>query len=499
MNIKTFKVKFEEGFYLRVRNHINTILKFETTELLSLGLFLHLPIKVSVEKVKVLPKKSFSSKSDDLVSFLQYFSAYTMIEDSKEVDFFVNFLFLYRNQQDLDYLYNALESQTIREFLAFAYLHELQHILRRHTAKSTQSIYRGVVDGYLKKHNKKIENIDEFINVALDFAINYPLLRLMGDVAFRDTILYNRYYDHVNMSELNILKDLLDSLDGIDITQTQKQSSKIENFTTTIKREEVYEDKNIDITLSNHRAKKDKIYSDSIQKDSMIEEEVLNLANTLAEFIGQKSRGRKSQEVLTELGGTIRVKSDWVKEIINSLLTITRDITHQYLSTWSSLKSQYRKIGLFPNKRFIRKSSFVYASIDQSGSMSSDELRKINYILTVVAKKVNYLHIIIHDSTIVKTYTFGNKNGGEQTIKLDKMLYNRYAQGGTSHSEVFEYLDNNIATKEIAQSVYLSFSDNYSDIEKIYKEYRVIQRIKKFWVTTDKTLKVRGRHVVIRG
>jgi hypothetical protein len=421
-----------------------------------------------------------------------------MIEDSNEVDFFVNFLFLYRDQQDLEYLYNALESPTIREFLAFAYLHELQHILRRHTAKSTQSIYRGVVDGYLKKHNKNIENIDEFINVAPDFAINYPLLRLMGDVAFQDTILYNRYYDHVNMSELNILKDLLDSLDDIDITQTQKKSSKIENFTTTIKREEVYRDKNIDITLSTHRAKKEKIYSDSIQKDSMIEEVVLNLANTLVEFIGQKQRARKSQEVLTQLGGTIKVKSDWVKEIINSLLTITRDITHQYISTWSSLKSQYRKIGLFPNKKFIRKSTFVYASIDQSGSMSSDELRKINYILTIVAKKVNYLHIIIHDSTIVKTYIFGNKSSGEQIIKLDKMLYNRYTHGGTSHSEVFEYLDNNIARKEITQSVYLSFSDNYSDIEKIYKEYRVIERIKKFWVTTDKTINVRGRHIVIR-
>jgi hypothetical protein len=58
------KTKFEEGFYLRVRNNINTILNFNTTELLSLGLFLHLPIKISVEKVRDVIKKYHSIKSD---------------------------------------------------------------------------------------------------------------------------------------------------------------------------------------------------------------------------------------------------------------------------------------------------------------------------------------------------------------------------------------------------------------------------------------------------
>ena len=498
MTTKIFKARFEEEFYLRVRNRINTTLQFPSTDLISLGLFLHLPIKISLEKVTNIPQKSFSSGNETLVSFLQYFSAYTIVDSTKEIDIFVNFLFLYRNQKDLEYLYNSLESHTIREFLAFAYLHELQHILRRHTAKSTNSIYRGVVDSYLKKHNKRVENIDEFINIALDFAINYPLLGLMGEVKFKSVILYNRYYDISNMSELTIIKDLLDNLDNIDITQTQKKSSKIESFTTTIHRDEVYQDKSMDITVSTHRAKKDKLYSDNIQTDITIEDEISNLANILAEFITQRQRATKSQEVLQKLGGTIQVKSDWVKEILNSILAITRDITHQYISTWSSLKNQYRKIGLFPNKKFIQNRTLVYASIDQSGSMSNEELRRINYILTIIAKKVSYLHIIIHDSNIVKLFEFGKQSDSSYNIKLDKMLYNRYSKGGTSHSEVFEYLDKHIKSKEIPQSIYISFSDNYSDIEEIYNSYKVIRKIRKFWVTTGKSMNIAGRHILMR-
>ncbi len=491
MRANIFKIKFEEEFYLRVRNDINTSLQFQTDDLLSLGLFLHLPIKVSLEKVKNLPQKKFSSQDKTLVSFLQYFSAYTIVEESREVNFFVNFLFLYRNQKDLDYLYNSLESATIREFLAFSYLHELQHILRRHTTKSTQSIYRGVVESYISKHNKKLDNIDEFINMALDFAINYSLFEIIGDIKFKSIILYNRHYSHTRMSELSILKDLLDSLDDIEITQTQKESSKIENFTTTIKKER-------EITVSNHRSKKDKLYSGDIQSDITIEEEILNLANLLTQFISDKQRGKQSKQVLDRLGGTIKVKSDWVKEILASLFIITRDITHQYISTWSSIKNQYRKIGLFPNKKFIKKTALVYASVDQSGSMSDYELRKINYLLTQVAKRVGYLQIIIHDSKIVKTFEFGKKSDNSYNIKLDKMLYNRYSFGGTSHKDVFEYLDKQIPQSEIANSIYISFSDNYSDIKEVYGNYRVIQKIRKFWVTTDKDIDVKGRKVLMR-
>jgi len=130
--------------------------------------------------------------------------------------------------------------------------------------------------------------------------------------------------------------------------------------------------------------------------------------------------------------------------------------------------------------------------------MSDYELRKINYLLTQVAKRVGYLQIIIHDSKIVKTFEFGKKSDNSYNIKLDKMLYNRYSFGGTSHKDVFEYLDKQIPQSEIANSIYISFSDNYSDIKKVYGDYRVIQKIRKFWVTTDKDIDVKGRKVLMR-
>ena len=72
--------------------------------------------------------------------------------------------------------------------------------------------------------------------------------------------------------------------------------------------------------------------------------------------------------------------------------------------------------------------------------------------------------------------------------KLDKMLYNRYSFGGTSHKDVFEYLDKQIPQSEIANSIYISFSDNYSDIKKVYGNYRVIQKIGSFGLLRTRIL-----------
>jgi len=47
---------------------------------------------------------------------------------------------------------------------------------------------------------------------------------------------------HKRMSEMSILKELLDSLDNIKITQTQRQNSKIENFQSSITIKNRYSD-----------------------------------------------------------------------------------------------------------------------------------------------------------------------------------------------------------------------------------------------------------------
>ncbi|MBL0709369.1 MAG: hypothetical protein JJW00_09990, partial [Sulfurimonas sp.] len=50
------------------------------------------------------------------------------------------------------------------------------------------------------------------------------------------------------------------------------------------------------------------------------------------------------------------------------------------------------------------------------------------------------------------------------------------------------------------ESIYISFSDNDSDIEEYYFEYKIIRKIRKFWITTEYKLneKIQGKQVVMR-
>lgn len=517
MSIKTEKSfinRFEEAFYLRVRDDINKTLKFNQTDLTSLGLFLHLPLKVSLVKVKTkLTSDALESHFDEakavvsknptinqsLKDFLKYFSAYVVIESesSYKIDYFVNFSFLYNSDEDLEYFIKSLDNSIIRKFLAFSYIHELQHILRRHNTKSTISIYQTIVESYLRKHNKSIDNIYEFINIAFDYAINYSIFDLIDDKDFieilKEHILYDKYYHNSQFTELTILKELLDKLDEIkieskELNTTSKQKKTI---STTILLD------NIEITKHKEKSKTDDTIDD-IEIEIKLDSQINNLSYILVKFINEKSKGSNSQETFKNLGGLKKVKSDWIKELINRIFIITRDITHQYYSTWSSLKNQYRRIGLFPNKKFLKKTVFIYVSIDQSGSMSDNELRKINYLLTVIAKRVGYLHIMIHDSSIVKIFELGQKSDNNSKIDLDDIINKRYSSGGTSHKPIFQYLDDNIKKIDVPQSIYISFSDNDSDIEENYLNYRVIQKIKKFWVTTEREVKVLGKNILMR-
>jgi len=497
MTTKQFKIAIEEKFYLQLKNSITKLLNFKENDFTSFGLFLHLPIKVSINKVKEIPEKEFSSKNYNLVSFLKYFSGYSKMEDNK---FVINFSFLYNTKDDLEFINNSFELKVVKQYLIFTYLKELQHILRRHYSQSTISIHKLIVDKYINKTDKDISNIDKYIELAFDYAVTYPLIDLMQNSTFKDDLLdvvfYNKNYADNQMSEISILKELLKDSDNIDIEQTKNSNTKIENSIISHK----------NTTISKHKIKEDNLTNldnqniENIENNNAIENEVLNLANILTTFIQEKQKGCNTQDILTKLGGVIKIKSDWVKEILNSLLSITRDITHQYTSSWSSLKNQYRKIGLFPKKNYLRKTTYLYISIDQSGSMSDIELRKINYLLTIIAKKVSYLHLIIHDYSIVKTFQFGNKSNLKYNIKLNDIIYNRYTNGGTSHSMIFKYLDDNINNGDINQSIYISFSDNISDIETCYFKFKQIKIIKKFWVSTNQKLpsNIRGKQILMR-
>ena len=90
--------------------------------------------------------------------------------------------------------------------------------------------------------------------------------------------------------------------------------------------------------------------------------------------------------------------------------------------------------------------------------------------------------MIFHDTEIAHVEHFEGNYSYKSVIKAAKK---RHCGGGTSHKKVFEWLDNNVKNKDIKRKVYVSFSDNYSDIEEIYSNYKIIKKISKIWLNSD--------------
>jgi predicted metal-dependent peptidase len=160
--------------------------------------------------------------------------------------------------------------------------------------------------------------------------------------------------------------------------------------------------------------------------------------------------------------------------------------TNHYERTWSKIKNKYRHIAMFPGHKYYEKELAVVISIDQSGSMSDSDLEKINYVVSELAKKTVFTEILLHDTAVVSREKFT----GKQCPNIRKFITNRVACGGTSHNEVFQILNEIRLANPKTKLIYLSFSDNYSDIEQVYNA-ELFRKITPYWITTDERNPVR--------
>jgi len=132
-----------------------------------------------------------------------------------------------------------------------------------------------------------------------------------------------------------------------------------------------------------------------------------------------------------------------------------------------------------PGRIHYDKEMAVIISIDQSGSMSNTDLEKINYVVKELAKKAVFTEVLLHDTRVAERRRFiGKKFQG-----IREFITTRVACGGTSHKEVFEIIDEIRKEKTTRKLIYLSFSDNYSDIEQVYSQ-EVFDKVPAYWIVT---------------
>jgi len=481
MDIKQFTKKTEDYIYKEVAKNSNLILGKNKTASLSTGLFLKLPIVVSVEKSnKPLPKMY-----KELKTFMPYFSAYAKLGNTTEVFF----TFLYHTEKDLDKISKELQRHGV--FFAFVYMHEIQHIIRKHVTTSYNTMMTRIAGDVAFPH--------ELINIAEDHAINYSIKDLFMISSLQpkwqeieEIGYYNEEYHKAKMSDIDILKDMIENDNPITKEQISDALSKVtcdgksSNQPTDPNGGTPQEGEGKD-KESSGQGKADKTSTEVDDLDNSLSD----LSESIQDIITSNTKGTQAGELFEQLFSSIKVDTGWFKKIKASFKRQVYYKTHDFNTSWSNLNTTYRKIYKAPKKQFIDNNLEIVLSVDHSGSVSTEALQKLLYLMEDTSKTISKLTVLIHDTRIVKEFVIEDDYDIATNPQFTQALATRFVVGGTSHSDVFNWLDNNI--KYLDKSIYLSYSDNYSDIQEEWIKHPKLRKLVTYFVCTESNpMKVPG-------
>ncbi|MBT5490884.1 hypothetical protein HOK00_00845 [bacterium] len=475
-------------FLVKGRAYLNQLSGLSPRNQFSLGLFLKLGIlfdfKFKDSDFDKDSKNHDSSFSNDLQHISKRMKAF--VKQDKEISkksTSVNIIFEYNSSSDLNKTLKLLETEHGVIFLIFVYLHEVQHIIRHHNTTAFSNMMKATIEKELNKTINK-RKAHYLANIAEDFSINYSLINLFNNSKFsiyKEAIIKNGLYDskYDNHNEIDILIDLLKNDTNIKLMTESPDFIKI--------KVKLKDGDEREITISSQAENEECDSSEnSEEKTSLSDEQIETLSDSIQALFEQQ-KGNDNFKLNKNVGKSIAVDVSWFDKIKNNFNNLVMKKTKNYTVNWSNLNSKYRHIYKSPVKRNIDTFLNIILSIDNSGSMSIDSLKKILYIIEKKHKKINKITILTHDSTI----------GGilEEETKSSKILdfvSTRHCGGGTSHREIFKYLDDNFQ-KEYKDTIYISFSDNFSDIEDMYPRFKTIQKIDKIWLNCN------GRDVSVPG
>jgi len=353
-----------------------------------------------------------------------------------------------------DWLFKIKKSKMFKIHLIFVYLHEVFHVLLKHLDIHTINQFNDILDEY----NISDEKIRKFlINYACDLIVNKFLIDSSSyDSDFKNLKSYIVYNSSISNNVYNELKNIC------KLYNTNRLDYKHDQLDNTTDYFTIYGNKNF-IVFSDENDFKNYV-------NEIDEELISSIKNNIINDI--KNQGNINLSKLAELGLPIKVSIDWVKTLKTKINRIVNYYTDNSYTTWHKLKNKFRHICKIPTQIYMDIDNIAIIAIDNSASMENISLRKINYVIKFLKLNGFKLIILYHDVSI-------NKKIIDEEFNIQKLNF-RYAEGGTSHKEIFEYIekykDNNV--------IGIIFSDMYSDIKFYINNYN-IKDIPLYFVNTD--------------
>ena len=474
-------IKEAENFiYKEVAKTTNLLFGKNKTAGLSTGLFLKLPIVITVEK----SREPLPTLYKELETFMPYFAAYTNLGNTTQVFF----TFMYHSDNDLKKLWTNLQRRGT--FLAFVYMHELQHIIRKHITKSYSKMMLNIAGDMVNPH--------QAINIAEDYAINYSIkdLFLMDTSSaagknlakewpeIEEISMYKKSHHDQQMSDITILKEMKNSPEQVC---AMPMSDFLEKITYDGKESlqpipgsggEGQDDSDKEGKKGSKGEKVDKCSTVSDDLDTSI----ADLAESIQDIIRSNTKGTAVGEKMNQLFDSIKVETGWFKKIKASFKRQVFYKTHEYTSSWANLNNTYRRIYKAPKKQFLDDKISIILSVDHSGSMATEDLQKLLYLVESEAKKISKITVLIHDYDVTKSFELEDEYDITKSADFKEALSTRHSAGGTSHKCVFEYIQD-MKLEDPNKVIYMCFSDMESDIESTIRNYPIMRKLTNYWVS----------------
>jgi hypothetical protein len=433
-----FIYQAESTIFKEVAKATNQLCGQSKTSSMIANLFVNLPIKVEARFIANLPKPAKKLNALD-----EFVTAYLKHDDTSKV----MIAFFYSSEAHLTKIFKRIEKHPT--YFAYLYMREALKVSRLMNTKTHYTMMSNII-----KYNAPSINPEEHYHLSLaacDYTVNDIINQLFKASAISNKL--DEIFEHVNYNASWSGKSEMDILVQLVGSRLDKSEEQLGEFTYDATYHLIYSMHETDNSIS---------MSEAIQTD---------LGESISNALATMSRGTGSAAIFESAFAAKKVKTGWFKKLTNKFTKDVHYITSTFRSEWSSLNITYRHKFKAPKHTHEDHKLSVILSIDHSGSVSTDGLQKLLYLFSKHSKRISDLYIIIHDDDIVKEFHIQSDFDVSADPEFTQALSNRIACGGTSHFKVFTRIAELLKSKTIdpSKSLYISFSDNYSDIPESWK------------------------------
>ena len=427
--------------FKEVAKTVNQLCGLSKTSSMIANLFTNLPLKIEARFIENQPKPSKKLNALD-----EFVHAYIKHDDLSAV----YIAFFYSEEKHFTRITKALNKHP--EFFAYLYMREAMKITRFMNTKTHYLMMSSII-----QHNNPSTPIETrylLSQRACNFTVNDTIKKLFNGSALSsklDRIFegqdYNPYYS--GKSEMEVLKSLIE----YDPTATPTITKLDPQFSYDELSGQIFDSTNGTIDID--------------------ESIITDLGESISTQLASMSKGGTSASIFAEFFTAKKVKTGWFKKLAAKFSTEVYHMTDVFTSQWSSLNVTYRKQFKAPKTKYEDNKLSVVLSIDHSGSVSTDGLQKLLYLFEKHSNKIVQLFILIHDTEVVKEFKLESDYDIQSNPQFVEALAHRFAVGGTSHYDVFRRINAMLADRTLdpEKTIYISFSDNFSDIPKSWENF----------------------------